>query len=152
MPHSYKAYLDILNRISKAITSDLYLEDILKLIVNLTANVMNAKICSLWLLDDRTQELKIRATQAMSQEYLKERCLKLGEGIVGCVAMDRKPVVIYDVIKDRNYKEKNLAKKEGLKSMLSVPMMVKDKAIGVINIYTVEPYEFTDGDISLLVT
>ena len=67
---SYKSYIDALSKISKAITSDLYLEDVLKLIVTLTANVMKAKICALWLLDGKTQSLKIRATQALSKEYL----------------------------------------------------------------------------------
>jgi len=143
-------YLTTLTKISKAITSDLYLGDILRLIVNLTANVMHAKICALWLLDKDSQELKIRATQAMSQEYLKERSLKVGEGVVGLVAESKKPRLIPDVLKDQKYKEKDLAKREGLVSMLSVPMMVKDDLIGVINVYTVKPYEFTKSDIDLL--
>jgi len=150
--HSYKAYIDTLNKISRAITSDLYLEDMLKLIVTLTANVMKAKICALWLLDEKTKELKIRATQAMSQEYLKERSLKIGEGIVGSVAKGKKPLSIYDVSKEPQYKEKHLAKKEGLVSMLSVPMMVKDKVVGVINCYTTTHYKFTSSDIDLLST
>ncbi|UCC95714.1 MAG: GAF domain-containing protein [Candidatus Omnitrophota bacterium] len=149
---SYKEYLDTLSKISKAITSDLYLEDVLKLIVSLTANVMKAKICSLWLLDGKTQELRIRATQALSREYLKERVLKVGEGIVGLVAREKKPVLIANVLKDKRYKEKQLAKKEGLVSMLSVPMMVKKRATGVINIYTTFPYRFTKSDIILLST
>jgi signal transduction protein with GAF and PtsI domain len=147
---SYKEYLYTLTKISKAITSDLYLEDVLKLIVTLTANVMKAKICSLWLLDHNTQELKIRATQAMSKEYLKERSLKVGEGIVGLVAEEKKPMAILDVLKEPKYKEKKLAKKEGLVSCLSVPMMVKKKVIGVINIYTTTSYQFSDSDIELL--
>lgn len=149
---SYKAYLDTLTEISNAITSDLYLGDVLKLIVTLTANVMQAKICALWLLDSNTNELRIRATQAMSQDYLKERSIKVGEGIVGLVAKEKKPVVITDVLKDARYKEKQLAKKEGLVSMLSVPMLVKDKLIGVINCYTTKAYKFTKGDIGLLST
>ena len=149
---SYKNYLETLNKISKAITSDLYLEDVLKLIVTVTANVMKTKICSLWLLDDETKELKIRATQAMSKDYLKERSLKVGEGIVGLVAKERKPIVILDVSKEPRYKEKALAKKEGLISMLSVPMMVKNKVIGVVNCYTTTPYKFTKSDIALLST
>jgi len=147
---SYKKYIDALSRISKAITSDLYLEDVLKLIVTLTANVMKAKICSLWLLDEKRQELKIRATQAMSQEYLKERSIRAGEGIVGLVAKERKPIIIDNVLKDPKYKEKKLARSEKLVSMLSVPMMVKKKAIGVINCYTTTSYEFTKSDIDLL--
>lgn len=151
MPNtSEKEYLSTLNKISRAITSDLYLEDILKLIVNLTANVMKAKICSVWLIDNGGKELTIRATQALSQEYLKERALKVGEGIVGLVAQEKEPVVIPDVSKDKRYKEKKLASKEGLVSMLSVPMMVKDKVIGVINVYTVKEYKFTKSDIHLL--
>ena len=147
---SYKAYLDTLSKISNAITSELYLGDVLKLIVTLTANVMHAKICALWLLDPTTKELRIRATQAMSQEYLKDRSIKLGEGIVGLVAKEKKPITIADVLKDKRYKEKELAQKEGLVSMVSVPMMVKKKVIGVINCYTTTAYKFTKGDIELL--
>jgi len=149
---SYKDYIDTLSKISKAITSDLYLEDVLKLIVTLAANVMEAKICSLWLLDDKTRQLTIRATQAISQEYLKERSLGSGEGIVGLVAKDKKPIAILDVLKEPKYKEKDLAKKENLVSMLSVPMMVKNRVIGVINCYTTSSYKFTKNDIQLLGT
>jgi len=150
--YSYKAYIDALSKISKAITSEFYLEDVLKLIVTLTANVMKAKICSLWILDQNTQELKIRATQTMSKEYLQDRSLKVGEGIVGSVAKDRKPIIITDVLKDSKYKEKKLAKKENLVSMLSVPMLVKKRVIGVVNCYTTIPYKFTKSDIDLLST
>ncbi len=107
MPKSYKEYINTLRKISEAITSELYLEDVLKLIVTLTANVMKAKICALWLLDKNTKELKIRATQAMSKEYLKERSIKFGEGIVGLVAKETKALVIANVLRDRRYKEKS---------------------------------------------
>ncbi len=147
---SEREYLSTLNKISHAITSDLYLKDILKLIVNLTAGVMEAKICSLWLLNETDNTLRIRATQAMSQEYLRDRVIKVGEGIVGLVALDREPVVIEDVRSDERYKEKELAKKEKLVSMLSVPMVVKDNVIGVINVYTVTKHEFSQSDIDML--
>jgi len=147
---SEKKYLETLTKISKAITSDLYLEDVLKLIVNLTASVMKAKICALWLLDENSGSLKIRATQALSQEYLKERSLKVGEGIVGLVAQEKKAITIADVSKDKRYKEKMLAKKENLISMLSLPMVVKEKVIGVINVYTTRKYKFTKSDMDLL--
>ena len=149
---STKEYLSALTKISNAITSDLYLEDVLKLIVTVTANVMRAKICALWLLDKDTSELKIRATQAMGQEYLKERSIKVGEGIVGLVAKDKKPIAIENVQADARYKEKELARKENLVSMLSVPMMVKKRVIGVINCYTNSEYTFTKSDIDLLST
>ena len=61
---------------------------------------MDSKICSLWILDDKEKDLKIRATQTMSEEYLKERSLKWGEGIVGYVAQMKKPLAILDVLKE----------------------------------------------------
>jgi two-component system, response regulator PdtaR len=149
---SEKDYLAALMKISKAITSDLYLEDILKLLVTITAGVMSAKICAIWLVDEDSNELRIRATQAMSQEYLRERSMKVGEGIVGFVAQEKKHVIIPDVLKDERYKEKKLAKKENLVSMLSVPMMVKDKVVGVVNVYTTEAYKFSKSDVNLLST
>jgi len=144
--------LEALSKISKAISSDLYLEDILRLMVVVTAEVMKSKICSLWLVDERDKALKIRATQSMSEEYLKERSLKLGEGVVGYVAQENRPMMIYNVLKEPRYKEKELARREGLVSLLSVPMCVKDKVIGVINCYTSFPHKFTKSEIEVLTT
>ena len=148
----YEDYLKTLNKISRAITSDLYLEDILKLIVTLTANVMKAKVCNVWLIDEKKQEFNIMATQSMHQEYLNKRTIKLNEGIVGLVAKEKKPKLIFDVLKEEQYIEKKLARKEGLVSMASIPMMVKDKVIGVLNVYTNRPYEFTKAEVTLLST
>jgi signal transduction protein with GAF and PtsI domain len=58
--------INALLEISKAIASGLYLEDVLRLIVTVTANVMDSKICSLWILDERDRKLKLKATQSIS--------------------------------------------------------------------------------------
>jgi len=149
---NYEDYLKTLNKISRAIVSDLYLEDILKLIVTLTANVMKAKVCNVWLIDEKKQEFNIKATQSMHQEYLNKRTIKLNEGVVGLVAKEKKAKIIFDVLKEEQYKEKKLARKEGLISMASIPMMVKDKVIGVLNVYTNRPYKFTKAEVILLST
>ena len=142
--------INALLEISKAIASGLYLEDVLRLIVTVTANLMNSKICSLWILDERDQKLKLKATQSISEEYLKERSLAMDEGVVGHVALQNQPMVISDVLKEPLYKEKELAKKEGLVSMLSVPMCIKDKVIGVINCYTSYPRSFSKSEEEML--
>jgi len=147
-----EGHIEALTRISKAITSDRYIEDILRLVVAVTAETMRSKICSLWLLDGNDNALRLRATQSMSEDYLKERSLKMGEGIVGQVALSRKPRAVINVAKEPDYKEKELASKEGLVSMLSVPMVVKDKVIGVINCYTSSPHEFTETEQNVLIT
>jgi signal transduction protein with GAF and PtsI domain len=149
---SYAEQIRALSEISKAISSDHYLEDILGLVVTVTANVMNSKICSLWLLDEDTQSLSLEATQSISEEYLKERVLRLGEGVVGGVAQEKKPRRVYNVLEDPRFKEKDLARKEGLCSLLSVPMVVRGKVIGVLNCYTSYPHHYTDTEEAVLIT
>ena len=144
--------INALLEISKAIASGLYLEDVLRLIVTVTANLMDSKICSLWILDAKEQKLKLKATQSISEEYLKERNLAMGEGVVGHVALRNQPMAIFNVLKDPLYKEKELAKKEGLVSMLSVPMCIKDRVIGVINCYTSYPHSFSKNEEEILTT
>jgi signal transduction histidine kinase/putative methionine-R-sulfoxide reductase with GAF domain len=144
--------INALLEISKAIASGLYLEDVLRLIVTVTANVMNSKICSLWILDEKDRKLKLKATQSISEEYLKERNLGMGEGVVGHVALHNQPMAILNVLKEPLYKEKELAKKEGLVSMLSVPMCIKDRVIGVINCYTSNPHSFSKSEEEMLTT
>ena len=149
---SYAKQIEALKEISTAISSDRYIDDVLKLTVTVTANVMDSKVCSLWLIDEKGDCLRVRATQTMNKEYLKERSLKLGEGVVGYVAQQNTPAIILDVLEEPRYKEKELAKKMGLRSMLSVPMRVKDRVIGVINIYKSPRHEFTKTELDLLTT
>jgi len=144
--------LEAIARVSQTITSSLYLEDILKLIVTVTAEVMNSKICSLMLLDPKTNELVLKTTQSMSETYNRKPHLKVGEGIAGKVAMENKPIAVYDLSKEPEYKYKAIADKEGLKSLLSVPLAVKGRVIGVLNNYTSYPHKFTADEIKVMAT
>lgn len=139
-----------LTKISEAITSDLYLEDILKLIVSVTAEVMDSNICSLMLLEKLKNELVIKATQSVSERYNKKPNIKVGEGIAGKVAKTGEPITVLDVRKDRRYINRDIAVKERLCSLLSVPLMIKDNVIGVLNCYTAKPRHFTHNEIDIL--
>jgi len=144
--------LEAISKVSRTITSNLYLEDILKLIVTVTAEIMNSKICSLMLIDEKKKELVLKATQSMSEVYNKKPNLAIGSGIAGKVALANKPIAVYDITKEPEYKYKDIAMKEGLRSLLSVPLSVKGRLIGVLNNYTSRPHKFTDDEINILTT
>ncbi len=147
---TYGKSIEALALISKAITSDQYLENILRLIVMVTAEVMRSTVCSLWLVDEKEGVLRLRATQSINSDYLKERTLRVGEGVVGKVVADNRPIIVSDVLQDPQFKEKELARRMGLVSMLSMPMRVKDRVIGVINCYTSQQHTFSDLQMNVL--
>ncbi len=149
----YKDYLKHIRALSKVaslITSGLYLEELLRLIVSVTAETMNSKICSLMLLDPERKELVIKATQSISEGYNKKPNIRLGQGIAGIVAKENKPMCILDVRKDARYLNLDVAKKESLCSLASVPLAVKGRVIGVLNCYTSKKHEFTKSELDIL--
>ena len=142
--------LSALSEISKTITSDLYLDEVLQLIVAMTAESMNFKICSVMLLDEERGELVIKATQSKSRAYVKKPNLKLGESLAGRAVVEGKPITVLDVRKTPGYRFPDIAKQEGLCSLVCMPLSVKNKTIGVLNCYTAKPHVFTPEDIELL--
>ncbi len=149
----YQVYLkqiEALSKVANLITSGLYLEELLRLVVNVTAEIMNSKICSLMLLNPDRKELIIRATQSVSEAYNKKPNVKLGEGIAGTVAQENKPICVLDVKEDSRYVNRDIAKKEGLVSLASVPLAVKGRVIGVLNCYTSKKHKFTKPELGLL--
>jgi signal transduction protein with GAF and PtsI domain len=152
-PQTYDKYIKAITEISKAITSDQYLEDILKLIVMVTAKVTGVEICSLWLVeeDEKGKRNRLKATQAIDPDYVKDRVLNMNEGVVGFVAANNRPLVTENVLEEPRFKEKDMAKKLGLVSMASVPMHVReDKVIGVLNCFTATPHKFSEVELNLI--
>jgi signal transduction protein with GAF and PtsI domain len=142
--------IDLFYHISQSLVSKSYLNEILQLIVTMTASVMQSKICSLMLLDEEKQELAIAATQALSPEYLNKPNVKVGESVSGRVVVEKRPIMVLDVTKEKGYMFPEIAKKESVVSMLSVPMIIGNRVIGVINSYTIEPHNFTDNEVKML--
>jgi len=144
-----KQILEALAKISEAVTSDKYLDDILRLIVTVTAEIMDSKICSLLLLNDK-KELVVKATQSISDDYNKKPNIKLGDGLAGLVASEGKSLTSDDVREDNRYVNRDIAKKEGLCSLLCVPLQVRGEIIGVLNSYTSKSHKFSDAEIIML--
>jgi len=152
---NYQIYLRQINalaRVARLISSGMYLDELLKLIVHVTAEVMQSKICSLMLLDPETKELVIKSTQSVSERYNNKPNIKLGEGIAGMVAKDNKLLCSRDVRKDRRYVNREIARSEAIVSLASVPLAVKGKVIGALNCYTSEEHEFSPAELDILTT
>jgi GAF domain-containing protein len=150
---TYQGYLkqiEALSRVANLITSGLYLEELLRLVVQVTAEIMNSKICSLMLLDLDKKELVVKATQSISEAYNKKPNIKLGQGISGIVAQQNKTICILDVKEDTRYLNRDIARKEGLCSLASVPLAIKGRVIGVLNCYTSQRHKFTKPELDVL--
>ncbi len=141
--------IEALSQVSQSITSSRYLEEILHLIVTVTAEMTNSTLCSIMIYDPE-RGLVVRAAQTLSEEYRNKAPLQVGESIAGVVFGERRAILVDNVQKDPRYTSKELAKKENLVSMLSVPMMIKDRAIGVVNVYTSHLHHFTRDEIKVL--
>ena len=142
-----------IGKISQAIADEKYIDDLLNLIVTVTAAITRTDTCSLWLADKREKPWKLclKASQGINTDLFQHRSLALSQGVVGRVATKKRPVIISDVLKNRQFKEKNMAQKSGIVSMLSVPMIYKkDTLLGVINCFTTHAHAFSKTEVSLM--
>jgi signal transduction protein with GAF and PtsI domain len=146
------AELSALAEVSRAATSSIYLEDMLTLIVEMAAKTMQAKVCSLLLLDDDGSEIIIRATESLRAGYSRQPPRSPGEGIAGQVMLTRQPLTVADVRTDPRYRFPEVARRDGLVSLLAVPLTVRDRVVGVLRCYTGAPHTFTEQEIHLFST
>ena len=142
--------IELLSQVSRTIVSNKYLEEILHLIVTMTAEVMDSKICSIMLVDEKKKDLIIAATQSLSISYKSKPNLKIGQSISGIAVKEKKAVTVLNVVKEPRYMFPEIANKEGIVSLASVPMLIKDRVVGVINSYTEKAHEFSGEELSIL--
>ncbi len=156
--HNSRLYSDLEDRIGelhaifeidKAITSAIDLETVLQQIVQMSVGLMDARISSIMLLDEESEELVIAAAQGLSESYIKKGPIKVGESIAGKVIQEGRPIAVEDIRRDSRHAYAEQARLEGLCSLLSVPLSLKDRVIGVLNIYTDEPHVFNPHEINL---
>ena len=147
-----KRQLEVLYQISRALVGKQDLDAILQQVVGMTAELVGSKICSLMLLNGKKDELVLKATQSLSTAYKDKPPIRVGQSVGGKVLEKRHPVQVVDVTKDPSYGYPEIAKQEGLRSLLSVPLMLSDRVIGVLNCYTEEEKTFNQEEIQLVQT
>lgn len=144
--------LATLFEVGKAITSTLQFEKVLDEIAENVITAMKADACSIMLLDPDTNELTIKAAKGLGKNHI-ERKVTLGEGVAGIAAKTGRPMILLDMKEEASpYKFPNDLRKEGLKTILSVPLAAKNKTIGLINVYKKDIYYHTQPEINLLGT
>ncbi len=144
--------LGALSEVSRTISTSPYLDEVLQLLVNLTAQQFNYRVCTVRLLDEERQELILRATQATVKAYQRKRGIKLGESIAGRTLAENRPVIVRDVQVDSDYIGHDLAVEQGLRSMICIPLKIQDRPVGVMSCYTGEVRDFSLDEISALET
>jgi len=144
--------LGALSEVSKTISNSPYVEEILQLLVNLTAQQFKYHVCTVRLLDESRQELVLRATQATAKAYQRKRAIKLGESIAGKVIVEGRPIIVTDVLTEEDYIGHDLAVEQGLRSMICIPLTIQDRAVGVLSCYTSEIHTFSPDEVRALET
>jgi signal transduction protein with GAF and PtsI domain len=141
-----------LAQVGQLISSGKYVEEMLQLIVRMIAEMMQARVCSIMLVDSQKNELVLKAAKCSSEEYWQRPNLKIGKSLISRVVKERSPLMVRDVTKEAGYLYPELATKEGVRSLVSVPMIFKDHVIGVINVYSAEERTFSGEDLRVLST
>jgi GAF domain-containing protein len=144
MERNRESYYTSLYELAATINSAHSSESILQSITEGVANAMEAKGCSLMLLTPDKKALLHTVAYGLSDWYVRKGPVSADKSI--SEALEGKPIAVLEASKDERIQYREQAKKEGIASILSVPMMLREETIGVIRVYTAEPCHFTLDD------
>lgn len=136
--------------VSRTINSTLNLDEALRVITREACELMRARMCSLMLLDESREWLDLRASYGAGDAYIKKPRLGAEESLIGVVVRRKKALQVANVQADSRYQNVELARRENLVSLLSVPLVFSGQTIGVLNVYTAKPYNFSNEEIKIL--
>ena len=142
--------LESLAGVSRTINSTLNLDDALGAITREACLLMGAKVCSLMMLDATREWLDLRASYGAGERYTKRARLSVAESLLGVVVRRKKPIQVENVQTSNRYQNVEVARREGLVSLLSVPLVFGGQAIGTLSVYTARPYNFSNEEIRIL--
>jgi signal transduction protein with GAF and PtsI domain len=136
-------------RITKAISVIRDPEEIVLITVEGVTHALKVKGCALFLFSPKSEELKLAGTYGLSPEYLNKGPISALRSI-GTALEDGEPVAIFDVADDPRIQYPEAAIKEGIASILSVPIVIGTKVMGCMRVYTAQPWEFTLIDVNFV--
>ena len=143
-------WFESLASVSRTINSTLSLDEALTVITQEACGLMRARMCSLMMLDGSRGWLDLRASFGAGEAYKGKSRLSVEESLLGVVVRRKKPVQVENVQTSNRYQNVDVARSEGLVSLLSVPLIFGSEAVGALNVYTAQPYVFSNEEIRIL--
>jgi GAF domain-containing protein len=141
-------HYETLLKVTEAISMSKDPEDVVVTTVEAVKTALKAKGAALLLVNQKSHELELAAANGLSREYLEKGPLSAAKSIAE--SLQKGPVAIYDVGDDPRIQYPQEARKEGIASILSVPIAIHGQVIGSLRVYTAEPWEFTIDDVNLV--
>lgn len=139
--------LDFLLEVSTATSETLDLDRLLTSVAEIVHDVVPHELFAILLYNERTRGLRMRYSIGHRDEVAKNLIIGLGEGITGSAAATRQPVLVPDVRKDSRY----LNALDAVRAELAIPMLVRGKLVGVIDLQATRLDAFSEQDRALLV-
>jgi signal transduction histidine kinase len=143
--------LRFLHRVARMATTASTWDELLETVVDETRDALRASVSSLYLLDRDAENLTLAATNGLDRFQIGRARVPFGAGVTGRVAESREPLVIPDVSSDERFLwVRGIDQRRFIASMLSVPLVWNDRIVGVLNVQTEQPRDFTPSDVAHL--
>ncbi len=139
---------EVLIKITRSLAKSKDPDKIIQMTVESIQSALGLKGCALFLMNSKTKELEVSASTGLSAEYLNKGTVSALRSIAD--SLQDGPVAVYDVSDDPRIQYPEAAKDEGIASILSVPILIGDDAIGAVRVYTAEKWEFTLEDVNFV--
>jgi GAF domain-containing protein len=148
MKENEYTYLSAFIHITIAILSSVDIQEVLQQIVRKTCEITGSKGCTLMLLDEMGERLEVKSSYGLSDQYIRKGPLSAESSLSD--TLKGKPIIIEDTARDPRVQYPHEAKREGIASIVSVPVFLKGRVIGALRLYTSVPCRFTEDDIDFL--
>ncbi|HIQ04818.1 MAG TPA: GAF domain-containing protein [Anaerolineae bacterium] len=129
-------------RIAEALNSTLDLKEMLQRVLAAVVMEMNLKAASVRLLDRKEKTLELAAAHGLSEAYLAKGRVLVAQSPIDQRVLAGEPVTLFDVEEEPGFQYPAEAAAEGIRSVLAVPLRVKDKTVGVMRVYSTRPRHF----------
>jgi GAF domain-containing protein len=146
MENQRQRELEIFCEITRAINASMSQQDVFSVMLKRIVTELGYRAATLRLLDEEKQMLELKAFYGLSEAYLSKGKVELAKSGIDRIVLSGKTMAIDDVRYEGGFQYSQAAEREGLCSMLAVPLTLHDSAIGVLHVYAGERHEFSQNE------